>query len=58
MKGLRKEITWILLFKIVLLTVLWYVCFSKPAVTPDKSRQIFYSHVYGESNHVPNRSSR
>lgn len=58
MSVLRKEIAWILVFKVVLLTVLWWLCFSKPLAEQPDSRQVFSSHVYGVNSHVPNRSSR
>lgn len=54
MRVLGKEIAWILAFKVVLLIVLWWLCFSKPAAEQPDSRQIFSSHVYGVNNHVPN----
>jgi hypothetical protein len=52
MKVLRKEITWILIFKVVLLTLLWWLCFSKPEAPPQQSRQVFFNHVYGSGDHV------
>jgi hypothetical protein len=52
MKVLRKEITWILIFKVILLTLLWWLCFSKPEAPPQQSRQVFFNHVYGGSDHV------
>lgn len=58
MKTLRKEIIWILAFKVILLTALWWFCFSEPVAPPLQSRQVFFSHVYGSSDRVSFRNGR
>lgn len=58
MKTLRKEIICILTFKVVLLTALWWFCFSEPVAPPQHSRQVFFNHVYGGGDRVSIGSGR
>ena len=58
MKILRKEITWILVFKVILLTLLWWLCFSTPRMPPQQRRQVFFNHIYGGGDRVSIRSGR
>jgi hypothetical protein len=43
--ALTKELAIILALKILLLIVIWYVCFSTP---PDVNDNYFVSHIAGE----------
>lgn len=58
MKTLRKEIIWILVFKVILLAALWWFCFSKPVAPPQQSRLVSFNHVYGSADRVSFRSGR
>ena len=52
MSLLSKEIAGVLVFKVVLLSLLWYLCFSEPKTDRAEMRKVFSNHVYGVSNHV------
>ncbi len=52
MSILSKEIALVLVFKIILLSLLWYLCFSEPKTDRAEVRKAFSNHVYGVSNHV------
>ncbi len=45
---LKKEITIILIIKMMLLTVLWYVCFSHP-VAPQINSQVLSQHLLSDN---------
>ncbi len=52
---LKKEITIILIIKLMLLTLLWYVCFSHP-VAPQLNIQALGQHLLSDNAFVKDKS--